>query len=144
MKRNATAVWHGGGPTGSGTLTKMSGAFDNHPYSAKLRFQNEDGKEGTNPEELIAAAHAGCFNMALAFGLTAAGFEPESLETKAVLTMDKLDQGWTIVSINLKLEGKVPGLTAEQFQEYAQAAKAGCPVSRLLNCTITLDANLAL
>ncbi|MCB0657306.1 MAG: OsmC family peroxiredoxin [Saprospiraceae bacterium] len=142
MKRKATAVWHGGGPEGTGTLTTMSGAFKEHPYSAKLRFQNEDGKEGTNPEELVAAAHAGCFNMALAFKLSAAGLEPEELQTQAVLTMEKLEAGWTIQSILLKLEAKIPGLSEGQFQEYAASAKAGCPISRLLKCDIELEAKL--
>ena len=138
--RTSEAVWNGTLKEGNGTMKLASGRYEG-PYTWASRFADETG---TNPEELIAAAHAGCFSMALAFALTAAGFEPESLETKANLTMEKLEQGWTIVSINLKLEGKVPGLSAEQFQEYAQSAKAGCPVSRLLNCTITLDANLVL
>lgn len=142
MKRRSSAVWKGSGPEGSGTLSMQSGVFDRQPYSAKLRFQNEDGKMGTNPEELIAAAHAGCFSMALAFQLTNAGFEAEELKTDAVLKMEKGDAGWTILSIALTLNAKVPGIDKEKFMQLAQAAKAGCPVSRVLNAEITLDANL--
>lgn len=142
MKRRSSAVWNGSGPEGSGTLSMQSGVFDQQPYSAKLRFQNEDGKLGTNPEELIAAAHAGCFNMALAFQLTGAGFEAEELKTDAVLKMEKGDAGWRIVSIALNLEAKVPGISEEKFMELAQAAKEGCPVSNVLNAEITLEASL--
>lgn len=142
MKRRSSAVWNGSGPEGSGTLSMQSGVFDQQPYSAKLRFQNEDGKLGTNPEELIAAAHAGCFNMALAFQLTGAGFEAEELQTDAVLKMEKGDDGWSIVSIALNLKAKVPGISKDKFMELAQAAKAGCPVSKVLNAEITLEASL--
>lgn len=142
MKRRSSAVWNGSGPEGAGTLSMQSGVFDQQPYSAKLRFQNEDGKQGTNPEELIAAAHAGCFSMALAFQLTNAGFEAEEIKTDAVLKMEKGDSGWSIVSIALNLNAKVPGISEEKFMELAQAAKAGCPVSRVLNAEITLDAKL--
>lgn len=142
MKRRSSAVWNGSGPEGSGTLSMQSGVFDQQPYSAKLRFQNEDGKLGTNPEELIAAAHAGCFNMALAFQLTGAGFEAEELQTDAVLKMEKGDAGWSIVSIALNLKAKVPGISKDKFMELAQAAKAGCPVSKVLNAEITLEASL--
>ena len=142
MKRRSSAVWKGSGPEGSGTLSMQSGVFDQQPYSAKLRFQNEDGKQGTNPEELIAAAHAGCFSMALAFQLTNAGFEAEEIQTDAVLKMEKGDAGWSIVSITLNLKAKVPGIGKDKFMELAQAAKAGCPVSKVLNAESTLEARL--
>lgn len=142
MKRTARAVWKGTGTEGSGTLATQSGVFDGQPYSAKLRFQNEDGTLGTNPEELIAAAHAGCFAMALSFQLSGAGTPPESLDVQAVLTMEKEDAGWTIQKIRLELQGRVPGVSEAQFQELAAKAKAGCPVSRVLNAEIELDARL--
>ncbi len=143
MKRTATAVWKGSGLEGSGTLTTQSRAFDNQPYSTKLRFQNEDGTMGTNPEELIAAAHAGCFNMALSFQLTGAGFVPDELNTKASLTIEKEDSGWRIKKIVLDLTGKVPGIDKEKFLELADNAKNGCPVSNALSCPIEMNASLA-
>jgi osmotically inducible protein OsmC len=143
MKRKAQAVWRGQGGTGSGTIsTPNSGLFKDQPYSAKLRFENEDGRAGTNPEELIAAAHAGCYSMALSFGLTGAGFTPEEINTDADLTMNKQDAGWTIESIHLTTRARVPGITEQQFKEIAEKSKAGCPVSRALNVKITLDATL--
>ena len=144
LKRTSTAVWHGQGPTGTGTLTTLSGAFKDQPYSAKARFQSEDGKAGTNPEELIAAAHAGCFTMALSFQLTNAGFDPTELKTVATVSMEKQDPGWTITNIQLDVEGKVPGVDANKFQELAETAKKGCPISRALASTpITMSAKLA-
>lgn len=143
LKRSSTAVWHGTGPKGSGTLTTLSGALTDQPYGANSRFQSEDGKAGTNPEELIAAAHAGCFTMALSFQLTNAGHEPTELKTNAVVSMEKQDIGWTITNINLEVEGKVPGVTAEKFAELAETAKKGCPISRALAATnITMSAKL--
>lgn len=143
LKRSSTAVWHGTGSNGSGTLSTLSGAFKDQPYSANARFQSEDGKAGTNPEELIAAAHAGCFTMALSFQLTNAGHEPTELKTEAVVSMEKQDIGWTITNINLDVEGKVPGVTAEKFSELAEAAKKGCPISRALAANnITMSAKL--
>lgn len=143
LKRSSTAVWHGTGPKGNGTLSTLSGAMKDLPYSAKARFESEDGKAGTNPEELIAAAHAGCFTMALSFQLTNAGHEPTELRTEATVSMEKQDIGWTIVGIHLDLTGTVPGITAEQFQTFADAAKKGCPISRLLGAVpITMTAKL--
>ena len=115
LKRKASAEWRGTGLEGQGSLTTMSGAFQDHPYSTKLRFENEDGTAGTNPEELIAAAHAGCFNMALSFILTGAGHPPELLHTDAVLTIEKDEDGsgWTIQSVDLALTGRVPGLDSD-------------------------------
>jgi lipoyl-dependent peroxiredoxin len=144
LKRNSTAIWHGKGPTGSGTLTTLSGAFKDQPYSANSRFQSEDGKAGTNPEELIAAAHAGCFTMALSFQLTNAGFDPTELKTVATVSMEKQEPGWTITNIHLEVEGKVPNVDATQFQTLADAAKKGCPISRALAATpITMSAKLS-
>lgn len=144
MKRNAKAVWKGSGPEGTGTLTTPSGALSDHPYSAKLRFQNEDGKAGTNPEELIAAAHAGCFSMALAFRLTANGTPPEQLDTEANLDLVKKDAGWHIPTIHLTVDARVPGLDDAKFQELAADAKANCPVSKVLaGAEISLTARLA-
>ncbi len=143
LKRTSTAVWHGTGPKGSGTLSTLSGAMKEQPYSANARFQSEDGKAGTNPEELIAAAHSGCFTMALSFQLTNGGFEPTELKTVATVSMEKQDIGWTITNIHLETEGKVPNVTAEQFQTFAENAKKGCPISRALASTnITMSAKL--
>src|SRR5687768_6390938 len=105
LKRTSTAVWHGTGAKGSGTLSTVSGAMKDQPYSANMRFQSEDGRAGTNPEELIAAAHAGCFTMALSFALTNAGHEPTELRTVGTVSMEKQDIGWTLINIHLELEG---------------------------------------
>jgi osmotically inducible protein OsmC len=143
LKRTSTAVWHGTGPKGSGTITTLSGALKQQPYAVSTRFQSEDGKAGTNPEELIAAAHAGCFTMALAFQLTNANLEPTELRTVATVSMDKQDAGWTITNIDLAVEGKVPGIDNGKFQELATNAKQGCPVSRALSATpIAMTAKL--
>jgi len=142
MKRTANAVWKGAGMKGSGTLTTQSGAFEKQPYSVKLRFENEDGKLGTNPEELIAAAHAGCYAMALSVGLENEGYTADTLEVDAVLSLDKSDAGWDITKIALTLNAKVPEITKEKFDELANGAKEGCPVSKVLNCEITLDYTL--
>ncbi len=139
MKRTASANWNGSGKTGTGHLTSQSGTLDATPYSFNTRFG--DGN-GTNPEELIAAAHAGCFTMALSFALDAAGFTADSLETKATLTMEQEDGGFTITAIHLDLNAKVPGVSQDQFAEIAAGAKANCPVSKVLNATITMDAVL--
>jgi osmotically inducible protein OsmC len=140
MFRSSHVVWNGSGPEGSGKINTQSGAFKDQPYSIKTRFASEDGKAGTNPEELIAAAHAACFSMALAFQLTNAGHPPESLETDAKVELVKGDAGWSIPSVRLSVVGKVPGIDAAKFQELAAA---GCPVSKALGAlTITLDAKL--
>ena len=144
MKRNGKAVWNGSGPEGSGSLTTPSGALSGYPYSAKLRFQNEDGKAGTNPEELIAAAHAGCFSMALAFRLTANGTPAERIEAEASLDLIKGDGGWGIPTVSLTVHATVAGLDDAKFQELAADAKANCPVSKLLaGAAISLTATLA-
>jgi osmotically inducible protein OsmC len=143
FKRTSTAVWHGTIPKGSGTISMQSGAFKEQPYSVNSRFVSEDGKAGTNPEELIAAAHAGCFTMALSAQLTNAGLDPTELRTNATVTIEKQEPGWTITGISLDVTGKVPGVSAEQFQTLAETAKKGCPVSRALSATpITMTAKL--
>lgn len=143
MTRTSSAVWRGNGMEGQGGLTTQSGVFKDQPYSFKTRFASEDGRAGTNPEELIAAAHAGCFNMALSFMLTGAGNAPEELRTEAKLTMSREGVHWTVDSVHLTVRGKVPGMDAAKFKEIAEQAKAGCPVSKVLKCTITMDAALA-
>lgn len=142
MIRHGFAVWNGTIKEGSGTVTTPSGVLNNTPYSFKLRFEDESGTNGTNPEELIAAAHAGCFSMALSGQLTRAGFTAESLATSAALTLEQKDGGFAITTVHLTLDAKVPGISAEQFHELANAAKAGCPVSKVLNAEITLSATL--
>ncbi|MDB5230212.1 MAG: OsmC family protein [Chitinophagaceae bacterium] len=135
MKRTATAEWNGSGKEGSGHLTTQSAVLQQTQYSYNSRFA--EGK-GTNPEELIAAAHAGCFSMKLSFVLGAAGFTPESIQTTAEVT---LEEG-KIVSSNLKLQAKVPGITKEKFDECANEAKQNCPISLLLNTQINLESEL--
>jgi lipoyl-dependent peroxiredoxin len=143
LKRTATAVWHGTGPKGNGKISTLSGALKEQPYSVNARFESQDGKAGTNPEELIGAAHSSCFTMALAFQLTNAGHEPTELKTLATVSMEKQDPGWTITNIHLDVEGKVPGVDAAKFEELAQNAKKGCPISRALAATnITMSAKL--
>ena len=137
MKRTASAVWQGTLKEGQGSLTTQSGVFNNTPYSFRSRFG--DGKE-TNPEELIAAAHSGCFTMALSLFLGEAGFTPEKLETKATLTLD--ESKLAITTIHLELSGKVPGIDAAKFEEIANQAKANCPVSKVLNAEISLTTTL--
>jgi len=140
MKRFATAVWNGSFKEGSGTLS-ASGALNNTPYSFGSRFASGGG---TNPEELIAAAHAGCFAMALSAVLGEAGFTPERLEAKAEVTLDNVPpKGWTVTASHLVLNAKIPGVDRTKFDELAAAAKANCPISRLLNANITLTAQLA-
>jgi lipoyl-dependent peroxiredoxin len=137
--RKAKAVWHGTGRAGDGNLTTDSGVLAETPYSFKTRF--ESGK-GTNPEELIAAAHAGCFTMALAFGLQAAGFTPTELVTEAAVTLEQEGQGFRISQSALTLHAKVPNLDETAFSRLAGEAEKNCPVSKVLNATITLDARL--
>ena len=140
MKRNASAVWHGNLKTGKGTLTTDSSVLNSTPYSFPSRFESGSG---TNPEELIAAAHAGCFTMALSAALDQAGFVADTLATTASLTLENNPKtSWTISAVHLTTKENVPGITAEKFAEIAAGAKAGCPVSRVLNAAITLDATL--
>jgi lipoyl-dependent peroxiredoxin len=139
MERKASAVWKGGLKDGKGTVSSASGVLSNTPYSFATRFE---GTPGTNPEELIAAAHAGCFSMALSAQLGTANLKPESINTSATLTMEKLEAGWTITAVHLDVTAKVPGASAEAFNKAAQDAKAGCPVSKVLNAKITMNAKL--
>jgi osmotically inducible protein OsmC len=142
LLRRATAVWNGTGLEGSGKLSTFSGALQERPYSTHARFGDAEGVAGTNPEELIAAAHAGCFAMALSFALTGAGHPPTSLEVKATLQAQSPDIHWTITQVRLELRGRVPGIDPAKFRELAEAAKQTCPVSKLLNAEIVLDAQL--
>jgi len=139
MVRKASAVWKGSLKEGKGTISSESGVLSNTPYSFSTRFENA---KGTNPEELIAAAHAGCFTMALSAQLGNAGSTPESLETTASLTLDKLDAGWTITKVHLDVAARIPGVDKAAFDKAAENAKAGCPVSRLLKAEITMTARL--
>jgi osmotically inducible protein OsmC len=134
--RKAKAEWQGTGKEGKGSLTTPSGVLSATPYGSNTRFGEQ---KGTNPEELIAAAHAGCFSMALAFALAGAGFTPTRLSTSAAVTIESEDSGFKISKSALELEAEVPNITKEQFGKIAQAAKAGCPVSKVLNAEITLD-----
>ena len=138
MKRKVNAIWQGGGANGQGILTAQSGAFNEMPYSFKTRFENDNGDLGTNPEELIAAALAGCFNMKLSFVLNENGFSPEILETESVLTF----VDGVVESIDLSLSAKVPDISNEKFNECAEEAKENCPISGLLNCKISLTSAL--
>jgi osmotically inducible protein OsmC len=139
MKRNAQAEWRGGLKDGQGAISTDSGVLENTQYSFSTRF--EDGK-GTNPEELIAAAHAGCFSMALSGQLGNAGLTAESIKTTASVKLEKTDAGFTITEVHLNVSARVPGASREQFETATANAKAGCPVSRVLNATITMDAKL--
>jgi len=139
MKRNASAVWKGGLKDGKGTISSDSGVLADTQYSFSTRF--EDGK-GTNPEELIAAAHAGCFSMALSAQLGTMGLTAAEIRTSAAVSLEKVDDGFSITAVHLTVKAKVPGADAPQFQTAANNAKAGCPVSKVLNATITMDATL--
>ena len=139
MQRKAGAVWKGGLKDGKGTVTTASGVLTSTPYSFSTRF--EEGK-GTNPEELIAAAHAGCFSMALSAELGKAGMKAESISTEATLTMEKLEAGFTITKIHLDVSAKIPNADKAAFDKAAADAKAGCPVSRVLKAEISMNAKL--
>ena len=138
MKREVNAIWNGNGSEGIGYLSTKSGAIDKMPYSFKSRFENEDGKLGTNPEELILSALAGCFNMKLAFVLNEENFEPEKLETNAKL----LFEDGVVKNIHLELRGLVPKIEENRFKQLAEDAKDNCPISGVLNCEIFLIASL--
>ncbi len=140
MNRTASAVWNGTGRDGKGAITTQSGVLSGSPYGFTTRFENE---KGTNPEELIAASHAGCFTMALAFALQREGLTPTELKTEAVVTLDKDGAGFKVTKSALTLAATVPGIDKAKFGEVAKAAKEGCPISKLLNAEITLDWTLA-
>ena len=138
MKREVIAIWKGDGADGNGVLSAQSAAFNKMPYSFKTRFKNDNGKLGTNPEELIAGALSGCFNMKLAFVLNESNFNPDELNTLAVLTFDD----GKIISIDLNLKAKIAGIDREKFDLLAEEAKNNCPISGSLNCEINLNASL--
>ena len=139
MQRKASAVWKGGVKDGKGTVSSASGVLSNTAYSFTTRFENSPG---TNPEELIAAAHAACFSMALSAQLGNANLTAESINTTATLSLDKLDSGWTITTIQLDVAARVPKADDAAFQKAANDAKTGCPISKLLNAKITMSAKL--
>ena len=139
MQRKASAVWKGGLKEGKGSISAPGGVLANTPYSFTTRFENAPG---TNPEELIAAAHAACFSMALSAQLGGANLTPESISTNVTLSLEKLDSGWTITASHLDVVGRVPGADAATFQKYAEAAEKGCPVSKVLNAKISMTAKL--
>jgi osmotically inducible protein OsmC len=140
MVRKASAIWKGSLKEGKGTISTESGALSNTPYSFATRFE---GVRGTNPEELIGAAHAGCFTMALSAQLGEAGLTAESLETSATVTLEKIEAGWTVTKIHLDVAARIPGADQAAFDEAAANAKAGCPISRLLKAEITMTAKLS-
>lgn len=139
MERKASAVWIGGFKEGKGTVSASSGALSNMPYSFGSRFE---GQPGTNPEELIAAAHAGCFSMALAAQLDSKDVQPESIHTSATLTLEQQEGKWTIAAIHLGVNARVPGIDRTTFEKAAREAKRGCPVSRVLKAKISMEATL--
>ena len=139
MKRSASAIWEGDLKAGRGRISTASGVLKDTQYSFTTRFENG---AGTNPEELIAAAHAGCFSMALSAQLDGAGLKATSIRTSATVTLDKTDAGWTVTASHLEVSAKVPGASQEAFNTAASNAKSGCPISRLLNAEITMDAKL--
>jgi len=139
MQRKASAVWNGDLKSGKGKISSASGVLKDTQYSFGTRFENG---VGTNPEELIAAAHAGCFAMAFSAELGKAGFTPTSINVTAVVSLEKTDAGWTVTESDLEMTAKIPGIDQEKFISIANGAKAGCPISRLLNAKVTLDAKL--
>jgi osmotically inducible protein OsmC len=140
MKRSASAVWSGGLKDGKGTVSTESGVLSGEPYNFSKRFENE---KGTNPEELIAAAHAACFSMALSMILGQAGMTAENIATKATVSLDQTEGGFAVTSSHLQTTVKIPNADKVAFQKAVEAAKTGCPISKLLNATITMDAKLA-
>jgi lipoyl-dependent peroxiredoxin len=140
MKRTATAVWKGGLKDGTGQVSTESGRLSNVPYNFRMRFENEPG---TNPEELIAAAHAACFSMALSMILGDAGMKADSINTKATVTLEQVGGGFSVTSSALETTAKIPNADQAAFAKAAEAAKSGCPISKLLNAKITMDAKLA-
>ena len=139
MKKTASAHWQGDLKHGKGTISTESGALKENPYGFNTRFE---GAPGTNPEELIGAAHAGCFSMAFSMLLGEENFTPVSIDTKATVTLEKLSDGFAITAVHLEMQARIPGIDQATFKEIANKAKMGCPVSKLLNADITLDATL--
>src|SRR5882757_9871552 len=139
MKRKASAIWSGSLKDGKGTISTESGVLSSTPYSFRTRFESE---KGTNPEELIGAAHAGCFSMALSMILGQAGMTAEKIETEATITLEQKDGGFAVTASHLDVTVTIPGADEAAFQQAAETAKANCPISKLLNATITMDAKL--
>lgn len=139
MKKTASAHWQGDLKTGKGTISTQSGALKDNPYGFNTRFEDAPG---TNPEELIGAAHAGCFSMAFSMLLGEENFTPESIDTTATVTLDKQADGFTVTAVDLQMHARIPGIDQAQFAQIADKAKSGCPISKLLNAQITLDATL--
>jgi lipoyl-dependent peroxiredoxin len=139
MKRSASTVWKGGLQDGRGTVSTDSGALANVPYNYKMRFESE---KGTNPEELVAAAHAACFSMALSLFLGQAGMTAESIQTKATVSLDQVEGGFAVTSSHLETKVKIPNANKAAFDKAIETAKTGCPISKLLNAKITMDAVL--
>jgi osmotically inducible protein OsmC len=140
IQRKGSAQWKGGLKDGKGTVSTASGVLKGTPYSFSSRFE---GQQGTNPEELIGAAHAGCFSMALSAQLEGAGLKADSIDTTATVSLEKLEGGFAITSVNLEVRAKIPGADQAKFDELTKKAKEGCPVSKLLNAKITMDAKLS-
>jgi len=137
--KKASAVWKGGIKDGGGTISTETGVLKEAPYGFKARFE---GGPGTNPEELIGAAHAGCFSMAFSLMLTEAGLKPDQIDTHAAITLEKVGDGFAVTSSHLDVVARIPGIDQAQFDELANKAKAGCPISKLLNTNITMTARL--
>jgi len=140
MKHKASAVWNGSLKEGKGTISTESGVLSSTPYSFRTRFEDE---KGTNPEELVGAAHAGCFSMAFSMILGLAGHNPDKIETTATITLEKVGDGFAVTASHLDVTATIPGIDDATFQDLAGKAKAGCPISKLLNANITMDAKLA-
>jgi len=140
LQRKGSAQWKGGLKDGKGTVSTASGVLKNTPYSFSSRFE---GQQGTNPEELLGAAHAGCFSMALSAQLDGAGLKADSIDTTATVSLEKLEGGFAITSVHLEVSAKIPGADQAKFDEATKKAKEGCPVSKLFNTEITMDAKLA-
>ena len=139
MKKTASAHWQGDLKQGKGTISTQSGALKDNPYGFNTRFED---KPGTNPEELIGAAHAGCFSMAFSLLLGEENFIPDSIDTQATVTLEKLSDGFAVTAVHLEMQARIPGIKQSQFEEIANQAKLGCPISKLLDAKITLDASL--
>jgi osmotically inducible protein OsmC len=139
LQRKGSAQWKGGLKDGKGTVSTASGVLKNTPYSFSSRFE---GQQGTNPEELVGAAHAGCFSMALSAQLEGAGLKADSIDTTATVSLEKLEGGFAITSVHLEVRAKIPGADQAKFDEATKKAKEGCPISKLLNTKITMDAKL--
>lgn len=140
MKKHASAHWQGNLKQGKGTISTESGALSESPYGFNTRFEDQPG---TNPEELIGAAHAGCFSMAFSMLLGEEGFTPDSIDTKATVTLDKVDDGFAVTAVHLVMQAKIPKIDQAAFAAIANKAKAGCPISKLLKADISLDATLS-